>query len=159
MGADELKRQLPEVRPTSVMRAGGVALAAALALAPVAEAAQLTVNVTNVRKAKGHIRVAVCSPRTFLADSCEFEMMAPATVGVTTVVFPDIPPGVYAAQVFQDEHDDGVVHRNLIGIPTEGVGFSNDAPLHLKGPRFREAAFEVGDQPVEIRLRLRHLMP
>ncbi len=136
-----------------------VALAAALALAPAAEAARLTVAVTNVRKAKGHVRVAICTARTFLAASCDFEMMAPARVGVTTVVFPEIPPGTYAAQVFQDEHDDGVVHRNLLGIPTEGVGFSNNAPLHLKGPRFREAAFEVGDQPVEIRLRLRHLMP
>jgi len=139
--------------------AAALVILLALASSGVAQAAQVTVDVTNVRSSRGHIRVAICPRETFLHDSCPFESMAPASVGRTTVVFPDIPPGTYAAQVFQDEHDDGVVHRNPLGVPTEGVGFSHDAPLHLTGPKFKEAAFEVGGQPVGVRLRLRHLSP
>lgn len=119
----------------------------------------MTVDITNVRSTKGHVRVAICPKETFLHDSCPYEALAPSRIGVTTIVFADIPPGTYAAQVFQDEHDDGVVHRDFLGVPTEGIGFSNDAPLHLRGPKFKEAAFVVGDHPVTVRLRLRRLLP
>jgi uncharacterized protein (DUF2141 family) len=137
-----------------------VALASVLAVSAsqVAQAAQVTVDVENVRAAKGRIRVAVCTQATFLGDACPFKASAPATVGETIVVLPDVPPGSYAIQLFQDEHDDGTVHRGLFGIPTEGIGFSNDAPLHLKGPKFNEAAFEVGAQSVELHVHLRRLM-
>jgi uncharacterized protein (DUF2141 family) len=114
--------------------------------------------VVNVPSPKGHIRISVCTRDTFLHHSCAFEATAPAAVGETTVVLPDVPPGTYAAQVFQDEQDDGIVHRNFVGVPTEGIGFSNDAPLHLKGPTFKEAAFQVGQQTVELRVRLRNLL-
>jgi uncharacterized protein (DUF2141 family) len=124
----------------------------------VAQAAQVTVDVENVRAPKGRIRVAICTQATFLGDSCPFKASAPATVGETTVVLPDVPPGTYAIQLFHDEYDDGTVHRTLFGIPTEGIGFSNDAPLHMKGPKFSEASFEVGAQSVELHIRLRRLM-
>lgn len=137
----------------------GLASSLVVGLSPPAQAAPVTVDVTNVRSTKGHVRVAICPKETFLQDSCPFEAMAPSTVGVTTVAFADIPPGTYAAQVFQDEHDDGIVHRDFLGVPTEGIGFSNDAALHFRGPKFNEAAFEVGDQPVRVRLRLRRLLP
>ena len=130
---------------------------AALLVGQVAEAAPVTIDVSNVKTAKGRIRAAICTRAKFLSESCEFDADAPAVVGVTSVTFPDIPPGAYAAQVFQDEHDDGTVHRDALGIPTEGVGFSRDAALHLKGPRFNEATFQVGEQPVRMKIRLRHL--
>lgn len=123
------------------------------------QAAPVTVDVTNVRSTKGHVRVAICPKETFLQDSCPYEVMAASRVGVTTIVFADVPRGTYAAQVFQDEHDDGIVHRTFLGVPTEGIGFSNDAPLHFRGPKFNEAAFTVSDQPVKVRIRLRRLLP
>ena len=66
-------------------------------------------------------------------------------------------PGDYAAQAFQDETDQGVVHQNVLGIPKERVGFSNDAPLHVRGPRFSDAAFLVGGEVRRITLRVKHL--
>ena len=70
----------------------------------------------------------------------------------------DVPPGQYAAQVFHDVDDDGKVHQNLLGIPTEPIGFSNDAPIHLRGPRFKEAAFAVEHGVRHITLKLRDLL-
>jgi len=135
-----------------------LACALAFVLGEVASAATVTIDVSNVKSPKGRIRAAVCTRATFLSDSCEFDADAPAVVGTTTVAFPNIPPGAYAVQVFQDEHNDGTVHRDALGIPTEGIGFSHDAPLHLHGPRFNEAAFQVNDQPVRLSVRLRHLL-
>jgi uncharacterized protein (DUF2141 family) len=59
--------------------------------------------------------------------------------------------------VFDDDTDAGVIHQNLLGVPREAVGFSNDAPLHLSGPRFSEAAFQVRTSAARITLKLRQL--
>ncbi len=69
----------------------------------------------------------------------------------------EAPPGEYAVQAFHDDTDQGVIHRNLLGLPRERIGFSNDAPLHVRGPRFKDAAFSVGAEVERITLRLRRL--
>ena len=142
-------------------RSRKIAIFAALAALVVGQeacAAPVTIAVSNVRSAKGHIRFSICTRASWLHMSCEFEAKTPAVVGTTTIVFPDIPPGRYAVQIFQDERDDGIVHRDLLGIPTEGIGFSHDAPLHLQGPKFDDAAFDVGDRAVQLSVRLRRLL-
>ena len=40
-------------------------------------------------------------------------------------------PGVYAAQAFHDENMNDKVDRNVLGLPTVGIGFSNDAPFRF----------------------------
>ena len=81
-----------------------------------------------------------------------------AVPGATVVKIAGVPPGQYAAQVFHDENDDGEIKRNFLGIPTEPIGFSNDAPLHLHGPHFKEAAFAVEHGVEKITLKLRDLL-
>jgi uncharacterized protein (DUF2141 family) len=117
----------------------------------------LHVVVSNVRSARGHIRVDVCSAEEFLQD-CIHSGAEPAEAGETTVVVPDVPPGVYAVQVYQDENDNHKVDRNLLGLPKEGVGFSNDAPIRFAPPRFPAAAFTYAGGEKTIRLRLRHFL-
>ena len=128
----------------------------ALAGSP-ARAADVTVNVANVRGEAGHVRVALCTRPTFLKDDCPYNASAPARRGETVVKVTAVEPGEYAAQVFYDDTDAGKVHQNVLGIPREGVGFSNDARLHLRGPRFRDAAFPVAGGGAQIQLRLRYL--
>jgi uncharacterized protein (DUF2141 family) len=41
--------------------------------------------------------------------------------------FEAIPPGTYALAVIHDENSNGKLDTDLLGIPTEGYGFSNDA--------------------------------
>ena len=126
--------------------------------APSARAALIEVAVTGVNEARGHIRVGICTEDTFLTETCPYQGVAQAIVGATIVKVDGVPPGQYAAQVFQDETDQGVVHQNALGIPKEGIGFSNDAPLHLRGPRFSDAAFSVEQGVARITLKLRHLL-
>ena len=128
------------------------------ALSQTASAAVVEVAVTGVVNARGHIHVDLCTEDTFLKDNCPYEGSAVATPGSTLVRITGVPPGQYAAQVFHDEHDDGHVHRTILGIPTEPIGFSNDAPLHLHGPKFKEAAFAVAHGVERITLRLRDVL-
>jgi uncharacterized protein (DUF2141 family) len=128
------------------------------ATASLASAAVVEIAVTGVVQARGHIHIDLCTKDTFLKDNCPYEGSAVATPGSTVVTISGVPPGQYAAQVFHDEHDDGRVRRTVFGIPTEPIGFSNDAPLHLHGPRFKEAAFAVEHGVEHITLRLRNIL-
>jgi uncharacterized protein (DUF2141 family) len=122
-----------------------------------AAAATLTTEIDNVRNARGHVHVDVCPQAHFLKEDCPYSGEAAAHSGVTTVVVPDVPPGRYAVQVFHDENDNHRVDRALFGIPKEGVGFSNDAPIRLGPPKWEDSAFEIeGD--TRIRLKMRYFL-
>jgi uncharacterized protein (DUF2141 family) len=142
------------------MKSLGVALTLfVLAAWPAASRAQggsLSFEVTGIRFSGGSIRVDVCTPETFLKAVCEFSSSAPAVEGATTVEFENVPPGVYAAQVYHDWNDNHRVDRNALGIPKEGLGFSNDAPLGLHGPSFARAAFTHESAPQTLRVKLHH---
>jgi uncharacterized protein (DUF2141 family) len=145
------------------MKPFGLALAfLAYSLAPSVSHAQLgalSVKVSDIRFSGGSIRVDVCTPATFLKAVCEFSGSAPAIEGTTTVEFQNIPPGIYAAQVYHDWNDNHRVDRNVLGIPREGLGFSNDAPLGLHGPSFASAAFTHDAAPQTLTVKLRHFGP
>jgi uncharacterized protein (DUF2141 family) len=147
--------------------AKSLAAASVAALSLVASAAQasdtapadepqnvLRIAVAGVESTRGHVRVDVCPVNDFLKD-CRYGGVAPATPGVTVVVVKDLPPGTYAAQAYQDGNDNHSVDRNILGLPTEGVGFSNNAPIRLHPPSFGAAAFDYagGDQTISFKLR------
>jgi uncharacterized protein (DUF2141 family) len=145
------------LRPTLATVACGALLMGAGTWATPAMAAMIEISVTGVHDARGHVRVDVCTRDTFLKGSCPYSGEAVATPGETLVTVADVPPGRYAVQAFQDETDQGVVHQNVLGIPKEAIGFSNNAPLRLRGPRFSDAAFSVGHNVERITLKLRRL--
>lgn len=64
-------------------------------------------------------------------------------------------PGDYAVAVYHDENDDRDFNRNALGLPSEGYGFSNDAPATLGLPDFDGVRFTLppGESRVTIRLR------
>ncbi len=122
-----------------------------------AHATMVQIAVTGVGDSRGHVRVELCTKDTFLTSACPYQGAAPATPGLTWVTIAEVPPGEYAAQAFHDETDAGVVHQNILGIPRERIGFSNNAPLHVRGPLWKDAAFSVGSEVSRISLKLRHL--
>jgi len=126
--------------------------------APRADTAPVTlqVTVTNVRNDHGHVRVAVCPRASFLQPNCAWHAAAPAHVGSVVVTVPGLPPGVYAVQSYLDENDDGKINRGLLGLPTEGIGFSNDAPMRFGPPSFDDAAIRLGPAGRAVSLRLRY---
>ena len=132
-------------------------LALALAMTAVsARAGEVDVEVRNLQASTGHLRVAVCPETEFLQPHCIFHQAVPAAKGSVEVRFINIPPGVYAAQAYLDEHDWGEIRRDMLGFPEEGIGFSNDAPMRFGPPRFADARFTVGDAPVQVHITLHY---
>jgi uncharacterized protein (DUF2141 family) len=118
--------------------------------------AVLTIEVTNVRNAVGRVHVDICDQASFLKTDCRYAAEAPAHAGVTVVTVRNLPPGDYALQVYHDENGNRRVDRGLFGIPKEGIGFSRDAPIRLRPPRWEDAVMTYHGGAARTALRLRY---
>jgi len=124
------------------MKILAIALVAAVA-ASSANAADLIIKVKDVRDAKGSVLISLYdSQESFLKPPlAKLKQKAKASKGEITFVFHDVPAGSYAAGSFQDEDDSGKLKTNNLGVPSEGVGFSNDAQGSGGPPKFAQASF------------------
>jgi len=131
------------------------AVALMCSFAAAANAADLTVVITDIRAAKGSLMVAVVNSDAAW-NSQEKPVAAQkvsATQGEMKLLFKDLPAGTYAVQVMHDENDNGQLDANFLGIPSEGYGFSNN-PNVMRRPNFDEARFVFeADATITIRLR------
>ena len=71
--------------------------------------------------------------------------------------FVGVAAGTYAVSVFHDENSNGKLDTNLLGIPREGVGASNDAKGHLGPPKFDAAAFQFSGGRMTLRIKINYL--
>lgn len=150
--------------PSKLPVALGLALSAALlpsaspgAAPPPPDANVLTIAVSNVRNATGHVRVDLCLQGQFLTDHCGWHGEAAAHPGTTTVTVTGVPAGRYAVQAYHDENDNHDVDRAFLGIPKEGIGFSNDAPASFGPPSWDKARFDMTGSAT-IRLKMRYML-
>lgn len=105
----------------------------------------VTVTVTDVGGQKGEIMAALfASEKSFPNDPKAAYKVAKATAtgGKAVLQFEQVPPGKYAIALFHDVNGDGKLNTNLIGIPKEGYGVSNNVKNLFSGPSFRQSAFE-----------------
>jgi uncharacterized protein (DUF2141 family) len=119
--------------------------------------APIEVSVSGIRSAEGMVRVSVCPERLFL-KLCPYSASVPAHAGEVIVLVPNVPPGRYAVQAFHDADADNKLGSNWIGLPREGIGFSNDAMPRLLPPRFSAAAFDHGSTPQRVALKVRYFL-
>lgn len=71
--------------------------------------------------------------------------------------FSGIAPDTYAVSVFHDENSNGKLDTNVLGIPREGVGASNDAKGHLGPPKFDAAAFQFPGGRMTLKIKINYL--
>ena len=107
----------------------------------------------------GHVLVAVCTEDQFLGAGCTSTGKVPAAPGAVTIVLTNVAPGVYAVQAFHDENDNMDIDRSPLGLPKEGMGFSNDAPMRYGPPQFADAAITIGAEDAATSLRMRYFDP
>lgn len=120
-----------------------------------AHAADLVIHVANVKSDLGQVRVA-------LYDSADAFLRRPARAAEaradkagTTLVFHDVAPGEYGFAVYHDANDNGRMDRNLLGIPTEPIAFSNDAQGRMGPPAFDAVKLAVPAAGLDTTVSLR----
>jgi len=80
-------------------------------------------------------------------------MIKPVTKTEHRLVFSDLADGQYAVKVFHDENGNHSLDTNMLGVPSEGYGFSNNAGSF--GPAsFKDASFSLqADAQITIHIR------
>ncbi len=79
----------------------------------------------------------------------------PITDSKMDVYFSDVPFGTYAVKAFHDEDGNGTLNTNMVGVPTEDYGFSNNARGTFGLPKFQDARFEMDADEKTIAIRLK----
>ena len=132
-----------------------ILLGAALAVgfAGAAQAGPLKIDVQDVENAKGHIVLAVYKQGDFSGSKDgpppAYSNKSPAAPGVVSFMVEDVVPGAYTIVVFHDENDNEDVDTTWIGLPKEGIGFSNNAKINMGPPAESEMLFEVTEEGAE----------
>ena len=132
------------------------ALCAAALLAPLgALAADLSLSFADGPAADATLYVALYdSAAGFTGSQSLASQTVPMRAGTARLVFPGLAPGRYAVRAFADENGNGKLDTNLLGMPTERYGFSNDAKGNRGAPDFEAAAIGVdADLQTVIHLR------
>ena len=117
----------------------------------------LTVTIERIEQAQGHILVLVADSEAAWdgqAPRVAARKIAVEAAGSLPVTFEDLPPGRYAVQVLHDANDNGKLDTNIVGMPTEGYGFSNN-PQVMRRAHFDEAVFELPAEGTAISIALR----
>jgi len=114
----------------------------------------LTVVVKGIKNDKGNVAAALYrSPDEFMKKTWQ-SRSADSSSGELKFIFETVPAGNYAISVMHDENKNGKVDTNMMGIPKEGFGFSNDAMGAFGPPEFDKAKFVIPDtQQVIITLK------
>ena len=81
------------------------------------------------------------------------EIVTPSK-GQATATIRNLAAGRYAVAAFQDAEGTGKLETNLVGMPREPYGFSNDARAALGPPSFERAAFTVPAGGLSVSFRL-----
>ena len=151
--------------PISILhsaRLGGLIFLALIGPAGSAHASQpgLHVEILGIRNSIGAVACALFEgPEGFPTEFLRFASnMVIVKVRATraTCDFADIAPGTFALAVIHDENRDGKLATNVIGIPKEGYGFSNDAKGSLGAPSFEAASFLYNGQSLHMTIALQY---
>lgn len=123
-----------------------------------AAAADLVVRIEKLRSADGFVRLALYDgdERFLQSGGARAGADPKAAADGVEVVFPQLPPGRYAVATYHDENGNGAFDTGLLGLPLEGFGFSNDAPVLLGPPSFADAAVSVPAEGATIVVRMRY---
>jgi len=125
-----------------------------LSAAVCAQAANIKLEISNIQVTEGMVMVAVYDTE---ANYNGGEPVAVSQIPVSSkklsIDFPELAEGDYAIKLFHDENNNGKLDTNLVGMPVEGYGFSNNAGRF--GPAsYTDARFAVnGSTELTIVLR------
>ena len=118
------------------------------------------VRILDIKNSKGNVACALFEspagfPTEFLRSATNI-MVIKIRKSQARCDFEDIPPGRYALAVIHDENMNGKLDTNVVGIPKEGYGFSNDARGLIGAPSFSAASFSYDGQDLDLTISLHY---
>jgi uncharacterized protein (DUF2141 family) len=99
----------------------------------------LGIEITGLKNDKGVIMLQLFDENEKVIDQKKGEIKDNKCI----IIFRDLKPGKHAVRYFHDENLSGVMETNMLGIPKEGYGFSNNAAGPFGPKPFKEWLFDL----------------
>lgn len=118
-------------------------------------ASTLTVHVSTFRSVKGKLVCRLFAGPDGFPSKATYKVQVTALIPgkKASCVFHDVARGTYAVALFHDENGNGQLDTNFIGIPSEGVGASNNRRPLVGPPSWDDAKFRLArDASLEVTL-------
>ena len=99
--------------------------------------------IEGIKELKGEIRIAVFDTKEKYTKDPVHAVILPADS--STIIWKQemLPQGEYAIAVYHDKNKNGKIDTNLLGIPKEDYGFSNNARGRFGPASWEDSKFKV----------------
>jgi uncharacterized protein (DUF2141 family) len=155
------KGSIPMTTPHHISLLLACAMVGIAATASASTGGRIEAVVSGVSNAQGMVGCALFSsaagfPLESDKPGVRILRVTPAA-GAALCVFDNVPPGTYAIAVVHDTNGNGRADTNFLGMPTEGVGVSNNVMPRMSAPTFEANKFTVAvGQTTRLSISLRY---
>ncbi|MCG8330916.1 MAG: DUF2141 domain-containing protein [Chitinophagales bacterium] len=123
------------------------------------DTATLNVQINNCRSSKGKVLIAVYNSKALfdeMEDGVAGKIMPARKKEDIHLHFKDLAYGTYAVAAYHDLNDNGRLDKNLLGIPTEPYGFSNNPTVKWEPPTYDDALFNLKQESESLQITLKY---
>jgi len=118
---------------------------------------KLVVRFNGMSSNNGNVKIALCNSDENYKDH-KFPFIGKSIAinkNIAIVEFDDLPFGDYAIKAFHDEDSNDDLNTNILGIPVEDYGFSNNARGMFGPPSWEDVKFKfnVETKTIEIEIK------
>lgn len=138
----------------------GLAALTGLAAQASDQAATLDVSVSGLRSMKGNVLVCVTANPKYFPDCSKDPKGQRARVAARSsgsVKFGDMAEGTYAIALLHDENGNDKMDMAVF-LPKEGFGFSRNPAVVTGPPKFKSAAFPMGDVDARQMVKMKYML-
>lgn len=115
------------------------------------EKISIEIEIKNLRSEKGKIFFQFLDFNQKVLK----EVVADIENGTSVIQLSGLKPGEYAFRYFHDENNNQKMDKNLMGIPREGFGFSNDPAILVGEPSFDKWLFKI-DTDLKVKTTIKY---
>jgi uncharacterized protein (DUF2141 family) len=114
----------------------------------------LKIEIKGMNSSKGDISLALYDKESDFPSITNTYRSKVQNAKDKTIVFEDLKSGTYAIAIYHDENGNGILDKNIFGVPTEKYGFSNNARGKFSYPAYNSACFSLtADRKISITLK------
>ncbi len=113
------------------------------------------ITIAGIKARQGNVMIGLYDEKSWPTDQSLVGVEMPVEGDSINAVLLAPLPGSYAIKIYHDVDGDGVLGKNIMGLPTEPFGFSNNAPAKFGPAEFKDAAFDIGSDGAAQNITLR----
>ena len=123
------------------------------------EDTKITVIVNGFKNASGNCIINIYTKSTGFPNNNKLAYKSiPVKIknNSAQLIFENMEPGTYAVSVLHDANGNGVMDKNMFGIPSEGYGASNNIIPSFSSPKFEDSKFKITNQDKTIVIKIEY---